>query len=456
MTDMVQEAGGGSGAPRRGRATTPGRAVALLLIAFLVSAPALVLHAFCAGRSCATPAGAAVEAPFCSLPTALRRALMQGFYDGRSPDVMAVAAGAVGGGTGYQATPAPWPSVEGRDPRVPIVFWGAGVKPGVTIASAGLDDIAPTVAQIIRIARPHPEVRAGTAIGGVPSGPRPRLVLEVVLEGRGVADLARSSRPSYFGRLLNRGAGTLAGDPLSLPADPAARLTTIGTGGPPRQHGITGSLLRNESGRVTRAWGPGAPLSVIATLGDDLDRISKRRAKIGLVARRLSDRGLIGGGWYVEDDEDDVAVAPTHPLRALERILGSGYGKDHVPDLIALTLQGPAADLDRNLRRAVAIATRVAPGRVMAVVTSTGTARGPQRPHVRARAVVNEVERRLPGSAIVTGAVPGGLFLDQDELAARGISDDRVLRALRAHVAAGAPTFADAFPSTAVAFGRYC
>jgi hypothetical protein len=430
----------------------------MLLIASLVSAPALVLHAFCAGRSCAAPAGAAVEAPFCSLPTEIRRALTEGFYDGRSPDVMAVAAGAVGGGTGYEATPAPlWPSLEGRDLRVPIVFWGAGVKAGVTIPSAGLDDIAPTVAEIIRIDRPHPEVRAGTAIGGVASvKQRPRLVLEVVLEGRGVADLARNPRSSYFGSLVNRGAATVAGDPLSQPADPAARLTTIGTGGPPRQHGITGSLLRNESGRVTRAWGPGAPLSVIATLGDDLDRISKRRAKIGLVARRLSDRGLIGGGWYVEDDEDDVVVAPSRPLRALEGILSSGYGKDHVPDLVALTLEGPAAYLDRKLRRAVAIATKVAPGGVMAVVTSTGTARGPLGPLVRARSVVDEVERRLPGSAIVTGAVPGGLFLDQDELAARGISDDRVVRALRAHVAAGARTFADAFPSTAVAFGRYC
>ena len=429
----------------------------MLLIAALVSAPALVLRAFCAGRSCAAPAGAAVEAPFCSLPAGLRGALTQGYYDGRSPDVMAVAAGAVEGGTGYRATPAPlWPSLEEGDPRVPIVFWGAGVKSGVTIPSAGLDDIAPTIAEIIRIDRPHPEVRAGTAIGGVASGPRPRLVLEVVLEGPGAADLARPPRPSYLRTLVSRGAATVAGDPLSHPADPAARLTTIGTGGPPRQHGITGSLLRNESGRLTRAWGPGAPLSVIATLGDDLDRISQRKAKIGLVARRLSDRGLIGGGWYVEDDEDDIAVAPSHPLRALERILSSGYGKDHVPDLIALVLQGPAADLDRKLRRAVALATKVAPGGVMTVVTSTGTARGPQRPLIRARAVVDEVERSLPGSAIVTGAVPGGLFLDQDELAARGISDDRVVRALRAQDAAGARTFADAFPSTAVAFGRYC
>ena len=92
----------------------------------------------------------------------------------------------------------------------------------------------------------------------------------------------------------------------------------------------------------------------------------------------------------------------------------------------------------------------------MVMVTSTGTSRGTPQPRVRASAVVDEVERRLPGSAIVTGAVPGGLFLDQDELAARGISDDHVVRSLRAQVATGARTFADAFPSTAVTLGRYC
>jgi hypothetical protein len=429
----------------------------MVLIAALLSVPALVMRAVCAGRSCASAAGAVVEAPFCSLPTDLRRALTQGFYDGRSPDVLAVAAGSVVGGIGYQAIPTPaWPSLEARSTRVPIVFWGAGVNAGAALPPAGLDDVAPTIAEVIGLHRPHPEVRAGTAIPGVASGERPRLVLQVVLEGPGTAELARSSEPSYFGSLVTRGAGTTAGDPVSQPADPAARLATIGTGGPPRQHGITGSLLRNESGRVTRAWGAGAPTSVIATLGDDLDHTTKKRARIGLVARRASERGLIGGGWYVEDDEDDLVVAPSHPLRALERILNSGYGEDHVPDLLAITLEGTARDLDRKLRRAVEISTRAAPGRVMVVVTSTGAGRGTPPARVTARTVVADIEQSLPGPAIVTGALPGGLFLHQGELAARGVSDDRIVRALRAHGAPGARTFADAFPSTAVAFGRYC
>ena len=108
---MVQEAGS---SPRQRWATTSSRVVAILLVAALLSLPALVLRALCAGRSCTTRAGAAVEAPFCSLPADLRRALTQGFYDGRSPDVLAVATGEVAGGTGYEATPAPsWPSTVG-------------------------------------------------------------------------------------------------------------------------------------------------------------------------------------------------------------------------------------------------------------------------------------------------------------------------------------------------------
>jgi hypothetical protein len=31
---------------------------------------------------------------------------------------------------------------------------------------------------------------------------------------------------------------------------------TIGTGGLPSQHGITGALIRNENGNVVRAFGP--------------------------------------------------------------------------------------------------------------------------------------------------------------------------------------------------------
>ena len=65
----------------------------------------------------------------------------------------------------------------------------------------------------------------------------------------------------------------------SLPLDPTAVETTIGTGGLPSQHGITGTWVRNAQGRLVRAFGPGAPTPVIAALGDDLDQRDGRRVE---------------------------------------------------------------------------------------------------------------------------------------------------------------------------------
>ena len=67
----------------------------------------------------------------------------------------------------------------------------------------------------------------------------------------------------------------------SLPLDPAAVLTTIGSGGIPSEHGITGSRLRGTRGRVVPSWSREAPTSVIATLGDDLDDATGARRSSG-------------------------------------------------------------------------------------------------------------------------------------------------------------------------------
>jgi hypothetical protein len=56
----------------------------------------------------------------------------------------------------------------------------------------------------------------------------------------------------------------------------------------------------------------------------------------------------------------------------------------------------------------------------------------------------------------VEAVVPGGVFLDQAEVAAASVSGDDVVRALRSARAGGAPLFADAFSGTAVTFARYC
>ena len=115
---------------------------------------------------------------------------MNGFREGRSPDVLAVADGTPVV-TEVDGSPTPWPAVAAAaDPRVPIVFAGAGTTKGASVPDGTtLDRIAPTVAEALGFEREHPEVRSGKAVAGVADGRRPRLVLLVGWRGVGSSEL---------------------------------------------------------------------------------------------------------------------------------------------------------------------------------------------------------------------------------------------------------------------------
>ncbi|MFB3737424.1 MAG: hypothetical protein ACE14W_00485 [Candidatus Velamenicoccus archaeovorus] len=458
-----------------------GRRLAILLgILGLLAVPAGALRAACAARSCRSEPGPA-RVPFCPLPPALRADLAAGFREGRSPDVLAVTSGpSIRGGTGRDGGSPTWPSASRRpDTAVPIVFAGTGVDAAAAVpAGTGLDQIAPTLADVIGFRRPHPEVRAGEAVSGLADGLRPRLILEVAWKGIGTADLrAQSGTWPYLASLLRTGAGTLEGTTGSLPLDPAATLTTIGTGGPPSQHGITGTLVRNDRGDVVTAWGPGSPPSVIATLPDDLDEHAHQASLVGLVATETADRGIVGGTWYLGHDRDALAFATGDAAVArVSRMLGSGFGRDGVPDVLAVVLDGSVRSMDRRTRLIVRAARTASSGSVAIAVAgtgSTGAALGtgtaaaagmtlgagePAVIEVPTADVVADVEAAVPGSRrVVAGVVPGGLFLDQDALASLGITGQVVAQALLdADAPDGSPLFADAFQGFAVSFARYC
>ena len=61
-----------------------------------------------------------------------------------------------------------------------------------------------------------------------------------------------------------------------------------------------------------------------------------------------------------------------------------------------------------------------------------------------------------PPDPIVEAAVPGGLFLDQDVLAADGLSSGAVVGPMLGMTEGGRKVFTDAFPGFAVSFARYC
>jgi hypothetical protein len=440
-----------------------GRRLLVTLVALAaIGIPAAVLTATCAGRSCDTSGAEAVRVPFCPLSQDLKDGIANGFREGRSPDVLGVA-----DGTPVYADVAglrtPWPATgASTDPRVPIVFAGAGVASGTTVPDGTtLDRVAPTVSDILGFEREHPEVRSGTAVAGVANGEQPRLVLLVGWKGVGSSEL--ETHPAdwpFLSSLLDEGVGALDGETGSLPLDPAATLTTIGTGGLPSQHGITGSWIRNGQGEVVEAFRPGLPVEdgqIIATLADDLDH-ANHSTLVGLVATEERDRGIVGGGWYPDEDPVDVVTGDSAaaPL-AVEVHLATGYGADDVPDVLGIVLEGSVRSMDRLTREIVTEAERATSGSTLVVVAGTGSWET-SRLAVPDGGLVEAVEEAVPGDApAVAAAVAGGLFLDQDVLREEEVTGQLAVDAvLSATGPGGERMLADAFQGFAVSFARYC
>jgi hypothetical protein len=435
----------------------------------LLAVPAAALRLSCAWNSCAAVAGTgATKVPFCSLPVDMKTLIAAGFREGRSPDVLGVTGRwTVTGGTAGGQDPTasvPWASTDSvAATRVPIVFSGAGVDDRSAIGGgAELDQIAPTVSAAIGFQVPHPEVRKGTAFPGVAGGETPRLVLEVAWKGIGSDDL--SSAPDMWPalhRLLHDGVGTMDAHTGSLPVDPAATLTTIGTGGLPSEHGMTGRLVRNDSNDVVSTWGEDSPPSVIATLPDDYDYGNGERPLIGLVATADADRGIIGKHWYPDDDRDPTVIDPDPraQVTAVTAMLRRGFGRDDVPDILALVARGAPARLDAQLRSVVTLAERASNGSLLVVVTGTGSVQPPASAgETTAAAVVRQVDDAAGvGDSLVEASVPGGLFLDQAVLTQAGVTGQVAQRALAGAVAPdGSSLMSDTFQGFFVSFGKYC
>lgn len=436
------------------------RMLVLLLVLVVFGLPAFTLRVLCVGHACDEPVQASAQVPFCRLPDGIRGPLAAGFREGRSPDILGVTSEvSVGGASafGRQEAQPQWPSVRPISRRVPLVLAGAGVPVGDLPDGTGSDDIAPTIASMMEIERAHPEVRSGELVH-IPAeapGPPP-LVVEVVWKGIGSDELERAGDDwPQLRSLFEGGLSTLGAEVPSLPLDPAAVLATIGTGGLPSQHGITGTVLRNDAGDLVEAWGPEAPVSVIAALGDDLDELTSQRARVGLVADARSDRGLIGKDWYVDTDRDEFALAPpTRTGRSVERFLDEGFGDDETPDLLGVSLSGSVPSMDRATGDIIDIVESMVPGALF-VVTATGSPA--VETDLAGQDIRHEVGASLGNDDVIAATAPGGLFLDQEVVAEDEISDDEITEAL-SQVAddQGRKVFADVFPAIAVSFGRYC
>lgn len=444
------------------------RLTAFFIVAAVIGVPAGVLRALCVGNACESRATASSTTPFCSLPSETRSAIVQGTKEGRSGEILAVSGSTRTVGSAGTETPfaVAWPTAGSEMPLVPIVFWGNGVAAGTELPEdAALDDVAPTLAAVAGFDRPHPDVRSGETLLATGSSSVPtRLLVLIALKGIGAQDL-RSEMAEWprLAETIEAGAATLAGSAPSAAADPVVGMTTLGTGGVPAQHGITGTILRSEEGKLVEAWGSESPINVIATLGDDLDEHHSDRSTIVLVGSRAGDLGLIGGRWYSNGDRDLVSMLPRNSGpslvadQAATLLRSSPLAKDRTPDLLGVALAGEPRQLDKAVARVIAAADDAANGAVTVAVAGMGTVER-RTGDVTAASVKRQLERRLPGQgALIEAMGPGAIYVNQDELARRKVSDDVVLAELvKMKDDEGAPLFADAFPAIAVSFGRFC
>ena len=431
--------------------------LSLLVVLGVLGIPALLLRGFCVGHSCDEEASATSEVPFCSLPLALRSRVDAGWREGRGPEVLAIAHddSVIAGGTAFGGSNQrpPWPSANLDASRVPIAFWGQGVGTSPIPSGATLDRIAPTLAEVIDFERPFPEVRSGEPIQEVATGEVPRLVLQVILKGVGSDDLEndRGAWPNLE-KMMSTGAATMDGETGSLPLDPAAIVSTVGTGGLPNQHGITGTFVRNDAGRLVRAFSKAAESPIIATLSDDLDEKMDQQPVIGLVGTTETDRGAIGGEWYGGSERDEVVIDPRSTVGPAREMLKHGFGADEVVDVLAVAMDGDIEHMDGALQRIVMAADKASNGSVAVAVVATGSESSGD---VNGASIASDVDTAT-GEPIVEAAVPGGLFVDQKKLAELELSEDVIVNETARLTGREGRLFADVFPSIAVSFARYC
>lgn len=426
------------------------RAYLLAGIAVAFAVPAAVIAIRCDG--CVEESRKQNATGFCSSPAAIRDQIARGYREGRSADVQTISHLEVAGvPTATAQQPVTWPST---DPvHVSVAMWGHGIPATGDLPELRLDAIAPTLEDVLGLDRPHPEVRSGRPLTQVVrSGTAPPRLVVVI--GWKKTDHRPSAALSHR---IAAGTGTTLADPGSLPLDPGALFATIGTGGLPDQHGITGTLLRNEHGRVVEAFGKGSPSAVIAALADDLDEMGDGRPLIGSVGQTPADRGLIGKDWYGREDGDDVilldpAASPGAQRRAATELLSTGYGRDGMPDLLGLALTSSSAALERHLPVLERKAARDSGGRVTFVLVEVRTGRG-----LDGGSVIRRITSPDGGRGPVTAVGAGAVFLDQAHLTRTGGSTESVSEALRqASVPSGENIFSDVFPSSTIAFAEYC
>ena len=206
--------------------------------------------------------------------------------------------------------------------EVPFVFYGPGfVRSRGSIEldrEVTLADVAPTYAQMMDYDFPRRKGRPITELMA-PTEDTPNLIMTVVIDGGGWNDLRRWPGAWPFLKELTRiGTSVENGILGSSPSVTPSTHTNLSTGAFPRQHGVTGIVVRKNDGSFVGGFvrsidyagartNPSVTLRM-TTLADLWDRDNGNAPLVGTVSFGNYTVGMIGHGSDIEGGDKDIAA----------------------------------------------------------------------------------------------------------------------------------------------------
>ena len=238
--------------------------------------------------------------------------------------------------------------------QVPLVFYGPGivqpqgrveVEREVTVA-----DLAPTYAELMDYDFPRRHGRPLTEI--LPAGtPKPKLIFTAVIDGGGWNALEQWPNAwPHLARMIENGVNVEGAIVGSSPSVTPATHTTMSAGDFPKEHGVTGILVRNSRGAIVGGFtrdlsyagaktDPDVSLR-LPTLADLYDRALDNAPLVGTVSFGNYTAGLIGHGAALKGGDKDFAAFEE------EREWATDPRWYSMPPYLNAELPGPEGDLE--------------------------------------------------------------------------------------------------------------